>query len=224
MRVGAGSEVPRWSGWISPEILVVSLAALQGGRPDEVAGVTRQIVANPACDATITPRAGRLAPGAEVYEPFACGPCVAPLSRRLAAQGGGLMMIEGLMTRPSRHGPAETLRRLEAAIASRGMTVFARIDHAAGAEAAGLKLRPTDVVIFGSAKAGTPLMAASQTIGIDLPLKMLVWRDAAEQTFVAYNDPAWLVRRHALGAPAEAIAAKMQAGLAAIASEAAGEG
>ena len=65
-------------------------------------------------------------------------------------------------------------------------------------------------------------MAASQTIGIDLPLKMLVWQDAAGQTFVAYNDPVWLVRRHGLGAPAEAIAAKMQAGLAAIAGEAAG--
>ena len=134
------------------------------------------------------------------------------------------MTVEGLVTRPSQGGPAETLRRLEAAIASRGMTVFAHIDHAAGAKNAGLELRATDVVIFGSAIAGTSLMVASQTIGIDLPLKMLVWQDAAGQTFVAYNDPAWLVRRHGLGAPAEAIAAKMQAGLAAIASEAAGRG
>lgn len=134
------------------------------------------------------------------------------------------MTVEGLVTRPSQDGPAETLRRLEAAIVSRGMTIFARIDHAAGAKEAGLELRPTDVVIFGSAKAGTPLMVASQTIGIDLPLKVLVWQDAAGQTFVAYNDPVWLVRRHGLGAPAEAIAAKMQAGLAAIAGEAAGGG
>ena len=132
------------------------------------------------------------------------------------------MTTEGLVTRASQDGPAETLHRLETAIASRGMTVFARIDHAAAAKGAGLELRATDVVIFGSALAGTPLMAASQTIGIDLPLKMLVWQDGAGQTFVAYNDPAWLVRRHGLGAAAEAIAAKMQAGLAAIAGEAAG--
>jgi uncharacterized protein (DUF302 family) len=134
------------------------------------------------------------------------------------------MIVEGLVTQPSKDGPAETLRRLEAAIVSRGMTVFAHIDHAAGAKGAGLDLRPTDVVIFGSAAAGTPLMAASQAIGIDLPLKMLVWRDAAGQTFVAYNDPAWLIRRHGLGAPAEAVAAKMQAALSAIAGEAAGGG
>ena len=133
-------------------------------------------------------------------------------------------MVEGLVTRPSQDGPAETFRRLEAAIVARGMTIFAHIDHAAGAKEAGLELRATDVVIFGLAKAGTPLMAASQTIGIDLPLKMLVWQDAAGQTFVAYNDPIWLARRHGLGAPAEAIAAKMQAGLAAIAGEAAGGG
>lgn len=132
------------------------------------------------------------------------------------------MAVEGLVTRASRDGPPETLRRLEAAIVSRGMTVFAHVDHAAGAMSAGLALRPTDLVIFGSAKAGTPLMAESQTIGIDLPLKILIWQDAAGQTFVAYNDPAWLVSRHALGEPAGAIAHKMQAGLAAIASEAAG--
>lgn len=132
------------------------------------------------------------------------------------------MAVEGLVTRTSRDGPADTLRRLEGAIASRGMTVFARIDHAEGAKSAGLALRATDVVIFGSPIAGTPLMAISQTVGIDLPLKMLVWRDAEGRTLVGYNDPAWLVRRHALGEGAEAIARRMQAALAAVASEAAG--
>ncbi len=132
------------------------------------------------------------------------------------------MPAEGLVTRASRDGPADTLRRLEGAIAARGMTLFARIDHADGAKSAGLELRPTDVVIFGSAVAGTPLMAMSQAIGIDLPLKMLVWQDADGRTFLAYNDPAWLVRRHALGERADAIARKMQGALAAIASEAAG--
>jgi uncharacterized protein (DUF302 family) len=132
------------------------------------------------------------------------------------------MAAEGLVTRKSRDGPADTLRRLEAGVAAHGMTVFARVDHAEGARSAGLELRPTEVVIFGSPKSGTPLMAMSQTVGIDLPLKMLVWRDADGQTFVAYNDPAWLVRRHGLGEAADAIARKMQAVLAAIASEAAG--
>ncbi|MGD0641205.1 MAG: DUF302 domain-containing protein [Roseiarcus sp.] len=132
------------------------------------------------------------------------------------------MTAEGLVTRASRGGPAETLRRLEASIASRGMTVFARIDHAEGAKSAGLALLPTEVVIFGSPTAGTPLTAISQTIGIDLPLKMLVWQDAEGRTFVSYNDPAWLVRRHALAEGAGAIAQKMQSALAAIASEAAG--
>jgi uncharacterized protein (DUF302 family) len=113
---------------------------------------------------------------------------------------------------------------LEAGLAARGMTVFARIDHAEGARRAGLALRPTEVMIFGSAVAGTPLMAMSQTIGIDLPLKMLVWQGADGRTFVSYNDPLWLVRRHGLGEAAEAIAGKMGTALAAIAREAAGDG
>ncbi len=133
------------------------------------------------------------------------------------------MSGEGLVVCPSRDGPEETLRRLEAALAAHGMTVFARVDHAAGAKATGLELRPTDLVIFGSPTAGTPLMAAAQTIGIDLPLKMLVWQDVEGRVFVAYNDPLWLVRRHGLPHGVDAIAEKMQAGLAAIASEAAGE-
>ncbi len=134
------------------------------------------------------------------------------------------MTVDGMATRPSRYGHAETLRRLEAAIGARGMTIFAHVDHAAGARDAGLELRPTDLVIFGSAAAGTPLMVAAQTIGIDLPLKMLVWQDVEGRTFLAYNDPLWLVRRHALPADAEAIARRMQGGLAAIADEAAGGG
>src|SRR3954465_11103235 len=79
------------------------------------------------------------------------------------------------------------------------MTVFARVDHAAGAAEAGLPLRPTDLLIFGAAKGGTPLMQAAQTIGIDLPLKALVWQDEAGSTFLSYNDPAWLAKRHGVG-------------------------
>jgi uncharacterized protein (DUF302 family) len=91
------------------------------------------------------------------------------------------------------------MNKLEAEVKAKGMTVFARIDHAAGAKAAGLSLRPTELLIFGDAKAGTPLMQAGQTIGIDLPLKALVWQDHAGSTWLSYNDLSWLVKRHDLG-------------------------
>jgi uncharacterized protein (DUF302 family) len=119
------------------------------------------------------------------------------------------MASEGLITRQSRHGPAETMNRLDAAVKATGMTVFARIDHGAGAAEAGLPLRPTDLLMFGNARGGTPLMQAAQTIGIDLPLKVLVWQDAAGDTWLSWNDPRWLARRHGLAADAEAIAARM---------------
>src|SRR5450631_4707644 len=108
------------------------------------------------------------------------------------------MAAPGLITLPSRHGPKDTMDRLEAAVKVRGMTVFARIDHAAGAEAAGLSLRPTELLVFGSAKAGTPLMQSVQAIGLDLPLKALVWQDGAGDTWLSYNDPAWLAKRYGL--------------------------
>jgi uncharacterized protein (DUF302 family) len=108
------------------------------------------------------------------------------------------MAAQGLTTLRSSHGPQDTLNRLEAAVRARGMTVFARIDHSAGAAAAGLSLNPTELLIFGNARGGTPLMQTAQTIGIDLPLKALVWQDASGSTWLSYNDPAWLVQRHGL--------------------------
>jgi uncharacterized protein (DUF302 family) len=78
------------------------------------------------------------------------------------------------------------------------MTVFACVDHAAGAAEVGLSLRPTAVLIFGNAKGGTPLMQSNQTMGIDLPLKALVWEDASGNTWLSYNDPVWLGKRHEL--------------------------
>jgi uncharacterized protein (DUF302 family) len=110
------------------------------------------------------------------------------------------MAAMGLITVPSDFGPKETLDRLEAAIKAGGMTVFARIDHAAGAASVGLMLRPTELLIFGNAKAGTPLMQADQTIGIDLPLKTLVYQDASGKVWLTYNDPDWLAQRHGVGA------------------------
>ena len=106
--------------------------------------------------------------------------------------------VAGLITIKSSNGPEETMNRFEAEVRGRGMTVFAHIDHAAGAAAAGLSLRPTEVLIFGNAKAGTPLMEATQTIGIDLPLRVLVWRDENGAAWLSYNDPAWLAERHGI--------------------------
>jgi uncharacterized protein (DUF302 family) len=131
------------------------------------------------------------------------------------------MTADGLVSIRSHNGPQETMNRLEAEVKARGMTVFARIDHAAGAAAAGLPLRPTDLLIFGNARGGTPLMESVQTIGIDLPLKALVWQDVAGSTWVSYNDPEWLAGRHGLDPGGDATTAAMSAMLDAIAKAAA---
>ncbi len=131
------------------------------------------------------------------------------------------MTPEGLIARVSRHEPKETMDRLAAAVSARGAAVVARIDHAAAAAAVGLALAPTEVLVFGNPRAGTPLMQAAQTIGIDLPLRALVWRDAAGATHVGYNDPRWLARRHGAEVGNEPILKAMADFLAAVAEEAA---
>ena len=129
--------------------------------------------------------------------------------------------IEGLTTIASNFGPKETMDRLETEIRTKGMEVFARIDHAAGATEVGLNLRPTELIIFGNARGGTPLMQSAQTIGIDLPLKALVWEDAAGKTWISYNEPSWIVQRHDV-TNAQAIVTKMADLLSAISTAAAG--
>jgi uncharacterized protein (DUF302 family) len=129
------------------------------------------------------------------------------------------MAVQGLTTVRSNFGPQDTIDRLETAIKAKGMTVFARIDHAAGAAVVGLSLRPTEVVIFGNARGGTPLMQSVQTLGIDLPLKALVWQDTAGATWLSYNDPVWLAERHGLSG-AEAPVGAMTAALDAVAKTA----
>src|SRR5258706_8301611 len=109
------------------------------------------------------------------------------------------MAADGLIAIPSSRGPKDTMNALEAEVKAKGMTVFARIDHAAGAATAGLALRPTELLIFGNPKGGTPLMQSVQSIGIDLPLRALVWQDASGRTWISYNDPSWLAQRHGLG-------------------------
>ena len=130
------------------------------------------------------------------------------------------MAADGLTTIRSSFGAQDTMNRLETAVKAKGMTVFARIDHAAGATAVGLPLRPTEVLIFGNAKGGTPLMQSVQTIGIDLPLKALVWQDTAGDTWLSYNDPDWLARRHGLGAETEGAVDVLTGALAALAKAA----
>ena len=128
--------------------------------------------------------------------------------------------MEGLTTIASRFDPKETMDRLESEVRARGMTVFARIDHAAGAAEVGLTLRPTELIIFGNARGGTPLMQSVQTVGIDLPLKALVWEDASGTTWLSYNEPSWIAQRHSI-ANAEPVVSKMAAALSAILRKAA---
>jgi uncharacterized protein (DUF302 family) len=132
------------------------------------------------------------------------------------------MSDDGLITIASNLSVKETIDRLASTVTSKGMTVFGRVDHGAGAAQVGMPLRPTEVLIFGNAKGGTPLMQAKQTIGIDLPLKALAWEDADGKVWVTSNDPAWLARRHGLGADVNANVEALRAGLAAVTKAAAG--
>ena len=139
------------------------------------------------------------------------------LTSAMCLWGATVMAADGLTTLRSGNGPRDTIERLEAAVKAKGMTVFARIDHAAGAAEVGLALRPTELLIFGNAKGGTPLMQSIQTIGIDLPLKALVWQDASGSTWLSYNNPSWLAKRHGLGPEGDAAVAAMSAALDAVA-------
>jgi uncharacterized protein (DUF302 family) len=128
--------------------------------------------------------------------------------------------IKGLTTIQSSFVPKATMDRLETEIRQKGMNVFARVDHAAGAAEVGLTLRSTELIIFGNALGGTPLMQSAQTIGIDLPLKALVWKDAAGKTWISYNEPDWIAERHGV-ADAQPVLNKMADLLSAISTAAA---
>ncbi|HET9107034.1 MAG TPA: DUF302 domain-containing protein [Steroidobacteraceae bacterium] len=108
--------------------------------------------------------------------------------------------IPGLVTLPSRHSVAETIDRLETSLKQRGILVFARIDFSSDATRAGLRLPPEQLLIFGNPAAGTPLMLQVPAIGLDLPLKVLAWENAAAQVWVAYNDPHYIVGRYGMEA------------------------
>lgn len=104
----------------------------------------------------------------------------------------------GIDSVESRFGMEETVARLEAAVAGKGLEMFAKIDHQAGAARVGLRMQSAHVLIFGQAKAGTPLMVARPLLALDLPLKVLVWQDVEQRVWVSYNTPEFLTQRHAL--------------------------
>ena len=140
------------------------------------------------------------------------------IAAALLAIGSLASAADGLITVKSPRSAKETMARLEEVVIKRGLNVFARIDHAAGAEKIGQSLRPTELLIFGNPQGGTPLMLCEQTSGIDLPLKALVWEDSAGQTWLAYNDPAFLARRH--GVPQCPVVETLRKALAGIAEAA----
>ena len=110
-------------------------------------------------------------------------------------------MNTGMIDLPSPYSVPDTLARLESILKERGVSVFARVDHSGEAVKAGLAMRPTQLLIFGSPKGGTPLMVAAASVAIDLPLKALAWEDERGKVWLSYNDPEYLQQRH--GFPAE---------------------
>lgn len=139
---------------------------------------------------------------------------------RQFAMGDEAMATNGLTIVQSNFGAKETMDRLEAEVKAKGLTVFARIDHASGAAEVGMQLRPTELLIFGNARGGTPLMQANQTVGIDLPLKALVYEDAAGKIWLAYNNPSWIAQRHELGTNASTNVQALTNAIAALAANA----
>ncbi|MGA9542058.1 MAG: DUF302 domain-containing protein [Candidatus Sulfotelmatobacter sp.] len=104
----------------------------------------------------------------------------------------------GIIDTPSNHSVEQTVEKLKGILQAKGVTLFALVDHSGEAEKVGLKMPPTKLLIFGSPKAGTPLMLAAPSIAIDLPLKILVWEDAQARVWVSYNSPSYLEERHNL--------------------------
>lgn len=131
------------------------------------------------------------------------------------------MAENGLISVASDFPVAETIDRLAEQATARGLGVFARVDHAAGAAKAGMTLRPTQLLLFGNPTGGTPLMQDRQTAGIDLPIKALAYEDAEGRVWLCYNDPAWIAQRHGLGDASRAAVETMAKALAALIASAA---
>ena len=110
-------------------------------------------------------------------------------------------MNNGIVDKPASHSVDETVEKLKGILQSKGVALFATVDHSGEAAKVGMKMPPTKLLIFGSPKAGTPLMLASPSVAIDLPLKILIWEDARGKVWLSYNSPAYLQERHSI--PAE---------------------
>lgn len=130
----------------------------------------------------------------------------------LAAAPSAQASPDGMIVKTSQHSVSATLDKLETVLKKNGIRVFARVDHAAGAEAAGLDLPATQLLIFGNPKLGTPLMQSARSVAIDLPMKALAYADADGTVQLAYNDPAYLARRHGI-ADRDAVIDKMTGAL-----------
>jgi uncharacterized protein (DUF302 family) len=131
------------------------------------------------------------------------------------------MSDNGLITVRCERPVRETVDRLAEVVAAAGLTVFGRVDHGGNATAVGMQLRPTELLIFGNPRGGTPLMQDQQTAGIDLPLKALVWEDADGAVWLTCNDAEWVARRHGLGAHSQNAVEAMAKGQAAVVAKAA---
>ena len=129
------------------------------------------------------------------------------------------MTMPGLITQTSQNGLSITRTKLISALELRGLDIIACIDHAAAAKRVGMHLKPTEVFIFGNPRVGTPLMNARGTVGLDLPLKILVWQDDEGTTLLSYNDPKWLAQHHGLTAENNNIVLAMTQALESIVQE-----
>jgi uncharacterized protein (DUF302 family) len=124
--------------------------------------------------------------------------CVGAITGFALLLNGAASAADGLVTVESAHSVKATVDKLESVLKSKGMKVFARIDHTAGAASVDMEIRPTEVLLFGNPKVGTPLMICAQSVAIDLPQKMLVWEAEDGKVYLGYNDPAYLKSRHAV--------------------------
>jgi len=141
------------------------------------------------------------------------------LTALFALGASAVFAADGMITLQSAHPVGETMDRLEAALGAAGFKIFARVDHGAGAKSVNMSLAPAELLIFGKPDIGTKLMQSQPSVGIELPLKYLVWEDADGKVMVGWNDPAWLTERHGIADRAPVVQ-KMQGALRKFASEA----
>ena len=155
------------------------------------------------------------------HHAFAAFLLIAPSAVATSAQAAAHVSEGGVVTIESAHDVGTTIDRLAAAVEGAGAKVFARVDHAAGAANVDQELRPTQMLMFGNPKLGTPAMQAAQTMGMDLPLRVVAWEDETGKVMLSYTDPATMAARHGIAAD-HPVVAKMTGALAKLTSKAAG--